>query len=339
MIEKEDFKNLAQQIVYKVFPEEKDSFDLSADILIDDLFRGKDILQPYSEAHGEFQFFGETKTILEFIVVLYSMYEVIQKILPERKKIKNQYVPDEIGSIWKQKLVDAGISNTKAEKIFNEFFNQFLMQHEKKSIFLELGVNEKNRVIKILFLAANPKDTSQLRLDEEMRGIDHALRQAEFRDKFDVKQQWAVRIIDLQGYLLRHKPDIVHFSGHGSESNEIMLEDNDGNSKPVSTRALSQLFSVLKDNIRCVVLNACYSEQQALAIAQHIDCVVGMSKAIGDAAAISFAVAFYQGLGYGRDVKTAFELGCVQIDLEGLNERDTPKLLAINANPQEILFT
>ena len=171
-----------------------------------------------------------------------------------------------------------------------------------------------------------------------MRGIDQALRQSEFRDKFDIKQHWAVRVVDLQSYLLRHKPDIVHFSGHGSPSSEIMFEDIDGDSQTVSSLALSQLFSVLKDNIRCVVLNACYSQQQAQAVALHIDCVIGMTKAIGDSAAISFSVAFYQALGYGRDVKTAFDLGCVQINLENLNEQDTPKLLALNSNPQKIIF-
>jgi len=196
-----------------------------------------------------------------------------------------------------------------------------------------------NKPIKIFFLAANPEDTNPLRLDEEMRGIDQALRQAEFRDKFDVRQHWAIRVTDLQGYLLRHKPDIVHFSGHGSTASEIILEDNEGNSHPVSIRALSQLFSVLKGNIRCVVLNTCYSEQQAQAIAKHIDCVTGMSKAIGDAAAISFSIAFYQALAFGKDIKTAFDLGCLQIDLENLNEQDTPKLIAININPSEIVFT
>jgi hypothetical protein len=195
-----------------------------------------------------------------------------------------------------------------------------------------------DRPIKILFLAANPSDTSQLRLDEEIRSIDQALRQAEFRDRFDVKQQWAVRVVDLQGHLLRHKPDVVHFSGHGTAASEIILEDHQGKSQPVSSRALSQLFSVLKDNIRCVVLNACYSEQQAQAIAAHIDCVIGMSKAIGDSAAVSFAEAFYQALGYGRNVRAAFDLGCLQIDLKGLNEQDTPKLLALHSRPEEIVF-
>ena len=42
-----------------------------------------------------------------------------------------------------------------------------------------------------------------------------------------------------------------------------------------------------------------------------------MTKAIGDSSAIQFASAFYQALGYGKDVQTAFQLGCVQINLQG----------------------
>ncbi len=203
---------------------------------------------------------------------------------------------------------------------------------------IDMDTSRSGDQVKVLFLAANPKDSSPLRLDEEIRSIDLALRQAEFRDKFDIRQHWAVRVADIQGYLLRHQPDIVHFSGHGSTSSEIILEDNYGNSQAVSPHALSRLFAVLKDNIRCVVLNACYSERQAQAIAQHIECVIGMTNSIGDQAAINFAAAFYQALGYGRNVKTAFDLGCLQIDLEGLDEQDTPKLLAINSNPESIVF-
>lgn len=197
--------------------------------------------------------------------------------------------------------------------------------------------DNRAKTVTVLFLAANPSDTTRLRLDEEIRAIDEKLRQTEFRDVFEIEQHWAVRVSDLQGFLLRHKPDIVHFSGHGS-TESIILEDNSGISHPVSTRALSRLFSAIRDNVRCVVLNACYSEQQAKAIAEHVDCVIGMSKAVGDSSAISFAAAFYQALGFGRDVKTAFDLGCVQIDLESLNEQDTPKLIATKANPKDIVF-
>jgi hypothetical protein len=197
---------------------------------------------------------------------------------------------------------------------------------------------EKPEIVKVLFLAANPRDTQPLRLDEEIREIDSAIRHAEYRNQFDIRQHWAVRVRDLQGYLLRHQPDIVHFSGHGESSSSIVLEDAMGESQPVHPRALSQLFSVLKDNIRCVVLNACYSHDQAQAIAKHIDCVVGMSSAVGDTAAISFAAAFYQAIAYGRDVKTAFELGCVQIDLDRLDQQDIPKLISTRCDPSSVAF-
>lgn len=195
-----------------------------------------------------------------------------------------------------------------------------------------------SRPIRILFLAANPKDTPPLRLGEEIRAIDHALQQGRYRDRFDLEQQWAVRVSDLQGYLLRYQPDIVHFSGHGSPASQIVLEDETGASQPVSAPALSHLFAVLKDNIRCVVLNACYSADQAEAIAASIDCVVGMSDAIGDAAAVQFAAAFYQALAFGRSVRTAFDLGIGQIDLAGLAEEDIPRLIAIKARPEDIVF-
>ncbi len=190
--------------------------------------------------------------------------------------------------------------------------------------------------ITILFLAANPSNTPPLKLDEECRAIDQALRLGEFRDSFTIQQQWAVRIQDLQEHLLRHRPDIVHFSSHGGVGGEIILEDHTGNTRPVSPEALGRLFSALQDDIRCIVLNACYSERQASTLAQHVDCVVGMSTAIGDRAAISFATAFYRALGYGRSVKTAFDLGCAEISLEALGEEDTPKLLAVRCDPSQV---
>jgi len=52
-------------------------------------------------------------------------------------------------------------------------------------------------MIEILFLAVNPLDTTRLRLDEEVRAIDQALRQANYRDQFDLRQHWAVRSLCL----------------------------------------------------------------------------------------------------------------------------------------------
>src|SRR5438477_1288375 len=100
-------------------------------------------------------------------------------------------------------------------------------------------------MIKILFLAANPTNTNQLRLGEEVRTIQEKLRVSDHRDSFKLEQEWAVRVGDIQQHLLRHQPHIVHFSGHGSIAGEIILEDNTGQSKPVSPEALKRLFKTL----------------------------------------------------------------------------------------------
>ncbi len=189
------------------------------------------------------------------------------------------------------------------------------------------SMNGLPKKIKILFLAASPAEEAHLQLDQEYREIDEKLKKSRYRDVFELKSQWAVRIGDLTGYLMDHKPDIVHFSGHGSDTHEIILLNNKNESHPVSAEKLSDLFSVLKDNIKCVVLNACYSDGQAQAISKHIDCVIGMSDAIGDDSAIIFASHFYQALAYGRSVQDAFKLGCLQIDMENLDEGLTPKLI------------
>lgn len=180
--------------------------------------------------------------------------------------------------------------------------------------------------IRILFLAANPRVTDALRLSEEVRTIDEQLRMSEFRSRFELVQHWALRHSDVAEALLRHAPHIVHFSGHATQEGAIILENTSGDAHLVSPKTLTRVFRALKDRVRCVVLNACWSAKQAEAIVREIDCVVGMSRAIGDAPAIAFSAGFYRALGYGRSVETAFALGCAEIDLANLGHEATPQL-------------
>jgi hypothetical protein len=187
-----------------------------------------------------------------------------------------------------------------------------------------------------LFLAANPNDTTRLQIDQEVSAIDKELRKTEYRDRFDLRSHWATQYNDLQELFLRYNPSIVHFSGHGSEAGEVILQDKNGNARMLSVEALASLFAILKDKVKCVVLNTCYSEKQAYAIAKYVECVVGISRTISDSAAIDFASAFYLGLGYGRSIQTAFAMGRNRIDLAGFDEADTPQLLALRSNPDEV---
>lgn len=81
---------------------------------------------------------------------------------------------------------------------------------------------------KILILSANPKNTDKLRLDQEVREIKAALKRANNREQFEIVTSEAIRVEDLRRALLEHQPAIVHFSGHGSGSTGLALENNSG---------------------------------------------------------------------------------------------------------------
>jgi hypothetical protein len=51
-----------------------------------------------------------------------------------------------------------------------------------------------------------------------------------------------------------------------------------------------------------------------------------MHQAIGDKAAITFAVGFYKALGAGRSFEDAYKFARVEIQLEGIPEHLTPVL-------------
>ena len=194
--------------------------------------------------------------------------------------------------------------------------------------------------VKVLFLAANPPDTGRLRLDLEIREITEKIRAADFRDALEIVSVAAVRPVDLFQALNQHKPQIVHFSGHGDSSRGILLEDSQGEAKPVGEDALKSLFRVLAGRIRVVILNACFSETQAMAITEIIDCAIGTSNAISDEAAVTFAAAFYRAIGFGASVYHAFEQGKAAVLLEGVKNVDVFQLRTrAGVDPSRIFLT
>ncbi len=188
-----------------------------------------------------------------------------------------------------------------------------------------------NSVRKILFVAANPKNTDRLSLDEEAEKIREGLARSKGRDQFEIITRWAVDADGLRRSLLDIEPHIVHFSGHGAGANGLALHAAEGKTKLASSKALANLFGLFAEQIECVLLNACYSEVQAKAIHQHVDYVVGMNRAVGDRAAIKFAVGFYDALGAGRAYSVAYKFGCSAIDFEDVVQSLTPVLMARDA--------
>jgi uncharacterized protein YjbI with pentapeptide repeats len=232
---------------------------------------------------------------------------------------------------------------------FRSLENMVMTAIRSDKFYIETKSSNSLTPKNILILSANPRGTNALRLDEEVREIQRDIERGKLRDQFVLQQRWAVQVHDIRRALLDYEPQILHFSGHGigSESLDVsqiqnrdisispesihepeglVFENETGQSKLVSIEALSNLFQLFAERIECVILNACYSEDQATAISEHIPYVIGMKRAIGDRAAIEFAIGFYDGLLAGKSIEFSYKLGCSAIQTAGIPEHLTPVL-------------
>ena len=161
--------------------------------------------------------------------------------------------------------------------------------------------------IRILFLSANPWTTGRILVDEEAREIFEKIQEGPYRERFELHKHTATRAIDLQRLLLMHKPHIVHFSGHGSKKQKIILGGAPGRGKTVDQQGLVEVLGLYNHHLRLVLLNACFTEAQARSLAEVIDYAVGVGKGIGDKGGVAFAGAFYRALGFGKSIREAFD--------------------------------
>lgn len=168
-----------------------------------------------------------------------------------------------------------------------------------------IELTHKEEKLRILFLASDPQAIPRLDLTEELRVLESELRGVRFRDRIVLTTGLAIRPDDLVHLLRRDLPTVVHFSGHGSHEG-IVLRTDSGHIT-VSGNILSRLFR--DRNIRLVVLNSCFSDNQAVALKDVVKAVVGTTAAVDDEAARLFTTAFYRTLGGGHDIKSALRDG------------------------------
>ena len=179
------------------------------------------------------------------------------------------------------------------------------------------------RQITVLFLAANPLTQVQLRLDEEARAIREQLRLSDFRDSIKFESRWAVRPSDILLAINECTPTIIHFSGHGAPSGELVLQDVNGREKLVS---IAQTLKTASEDIRFLFVNSCFSCPQAKSAVSFIEGAIGMKDSVGDEAARVFATQFYSAIGFGKSVAVAFEQAKAALLLEDIREEEIPEL-------------
>ena len=172
----------------------------------------------------------------------------------------------------------------------------------------------------IFFVAASPTDTATLRTGNEYNAIDTEVQLAD--TNFELLQLQAATYTGFMRILRKKNPQILHLSLHGDHEN-LFFEREDGTSDPIVS-----LVPTLQtaQNLRCVILSACYSAAQATAIKAALPhlAVIGSTDALPDLHATKFSQGFYMTLDNTANYAAAFDCGRALI---AATDPDIAKLL------------
>lgn len=253
----------------------------------------------------------------------------------ENKLIKEQQKNRNV----RDKQIDYNYTNLKSDIELQKNATCLLSEEIKK-------MKEPREKINILFLGANPDiiypdgtRQDKLKLDKEAREIREAITKSLKRDSINFETRWAVRTSDLFQAINEVSPTIIHFSGHGTDNGELVLQDNHDQPKFVDIEAIVKMIEASTDNLRLVVFNNCYSSLFAEKVSEIVEASIGMNDSISDEAAIAFSSQLYSSIGFGNSLEKSYNQAKSRVLLEGLHEDSIPELyLNQQINASEIFI-
>ena len=177
--------------------------------------------------------------------------------------------------------------------------------------------------MRILFIGVNPKDTAQLRLQDEINVIKDIVEPTSY--KLYVRN--AATKQSMRRYLNRFKPNVLHISGHGNNDRTLTFEDKDGHSVIIYTHQLGDYLERYSKYLKCVILSACYSLNDIENFSDRIHCTIGMKTAVGNTMAVDFSSAFYDALCSGNTYEESFNLAKSELNLSRAEDHDVLKMI------------
>ena len=155
-----------------------------------------------------------------------------------------------------------------------------------------------------MFVSAMPKGSPYLQeasdeINEIDTGIFHGY-DVSNSNEFITKQYQHITRETFRD-ILKFKPDILHFTGHGEETGIVFDDDT-----PISPQQLVSMFS--DQDIKLLFLNSCYSSTQIEELKKlpNIKSIIGIKKEISELEAKSFASLFYAQFMIEKDIPKAF---------------------------------
>lgn len=236
-----------------------------------------------------------------------------------------------------RKAMQAGAQalSRRQEQLQSESTTQF---SKIRGVIAEMAAS-KAESLRIVYATAAPG--GDLRLDKEIRRVRLAVQSATHRDLVEINTLTAATTGDLLDALMRHKPHVVHFSGHANE--DVLLFDNDNDNdtpgRSIPTGVLARAIGAVDQPPIVVVLNACESASQLEQLVNHVPVAIGMSASVMDVDAITFATRFYSALAEGQSLQAAMAVARVDMEMNGLEGHDLPTVrTADGVDPSRVVL-
>jgi len=154
---------------------------------------------------------------------------------------------------------------------------------------------DEQNLIKILFLSASPEDQKVWKSEHDV-----FIRKLKNYHKREIELLLSLDSLDYESLLLslkEDKPNILHFSGRGSEGG-VCLKNNkkNGETQFIQNEDLKEIFENRKNYLKLVILNSDFSTYQAEIISKYGFYVIGVNCIIDENIAKSFTELFYLGV-------------------------------------------
>lgn len=203
------------------------------------------------------------------------------------------------------------------------------------------GQSENNLQKNILFLGAIPNNKLPLKVLAEFTMLQMVIEQGISREFYKIFYDFA---ISYEGLLKRAnvvKPNIIHFSLHGSKTKGLYFVDefNFENESLVTLNEFENIICAITEKIKIegIIISACNSYDFGKIVSKYVDFAVVMNDFIADEAAVRFTRTFYATIfdEQNYDIETAVRYGRLALsrinftDADGKNIKynNIPKLI------------
>ena len=237
--------------------------------------------------------------------------------------------------------IDPKLNDLPWESLYIPGRDLFLGKDERYSLVRLVSPHEVRKELltplkpplRVLALLSSPADMPTINIEREAQILQETMLDHVKEGNVELNILTSVTVDSLQMALVRYRPDLVHFVGHGvydqeKQSGVLLVEDENGHGRPLYSESIRSLLA--DQSVRAVVLNGCHtgsagSSQDVttgiagMLVEAGIPLVVATLREVWDDAALLFSRSFYGTLAAGTTLEAALAQSRKRLDLEGFD--------------------